>query len=93
VNVHAAAEAVLLNAELAPHCAEAARVLPGVCRWAVENMQTPEGWFVYQLERQGPVVRAVRIPYIRWGQAWMLLALARALLRVQAAPEGPGGGA
>jgi rhamnogalacturonyl hydrolase YesR len=93
VNVHAAAEAVLLNAELAPHCAEAARVLPGVCRWAVENMQTPEGWFVYQLERQGPVVRAVRIPYIRWGQAWMLLALARALQRVQAAPEGPGGGA
>ena len=37
-------------------------------------MQTSEGWFAYQYRQNG---KLTNIPYIRWGQAWMLLALAQ----------------
>ena len=40
--------------------------------WTILNMQDPEGYFYYQKHR----FFTNKIPYIRWGQAWMLLALA-----------------
>jgi len=42
-------------------------------RWAIENLQDPKGFFHYQIQRW----HRVRIPYIRWGQAWMQLALTK----------------
>lgn len=43
-----------------------------VTDWTILNMQDPEGYFYYQKHR----FFTNKIPYIRWGQAWMLLALA-----------------
>ncbi|MBD3796809.1 MAG: delta-aminolevulinic acid dehydratase [Campylobacterales bacterium] len=38
-------------------------------RWTIENMQDPkEGYFYYQINSGVPS----KIPYMRWGQAWML---------------------
>jgi hypothetical protein len=41
-------------------------------RWAIVNMQSPEGFFYY---RQGKLLKN-KISYMRWSQAWMLYALA-----------------
>jgi len=42
-------------------------------------MQTKEGWFIYMILNIKGVRRKVKIPYIRWGQAWMMRALASLL--------------
>jgi hypothetical protein len=46
-----------------------------VCNWAMENMRDREGYFFYQVQ---PFYKN-RISYMRWTQAWMLLALATLL--------------
>lgn len=42
-----------------------------ICLWTIENMQDPEGFFYYRKYR----MFTNRIPYMRWSQAWMFLAL------------------
>jgi hypothetical protein len=39
--------------------------------WTLKNMQNPAGYFYYQ---KWPLITN-KIPYMRWGQAWMMLAL------------------
>jgi len=46
-----------------------------VWRWAIEHLWDPRGCFHYQKRR----FFTVRIPYMRWVQAWMLLASAHLL--------------
>ena len=43
-----------------------------IAAWTVRHMQDAEGFFYY---RRGRVL-VNKIPYMRWGQAWMMLALA-----------------
>lgn len=43
-----------------------------VLKWALKNMWTKKGYFYYQIT---PLYKN-RISYMRWSQAWMLLALA-----------------
>ena len=76
VDIHVCAEGILLNSVLARTFERASEVARGLHAWVVPRMQTTEGWFIYMIERiDGRDVR-VEIPYIRWGQAWMMLALA-----------------
>lgn len=42
-----------------------------VINWAIENMQHESGFFYFQKHR----FYTIRIPYMRWSQAWMFLAL------------------
>lgn len=42
-----------------------------VVSWAIDNMQSEEGYFFYQKKR----FITIRIPYMRWTQAWMFYAL------------------
>jgi len=42
-----------------------------IAKWTIENMQDETGYFYY---RKGPFL-INKIPYMRWGQAWMMLAL------------------
>jgi hypothetical protein len=55
-----------------------------VARWCIGNMQDPKGYFYYQKHRGF----TNRIPYMRWSNAWMLLALACLDYRSQLAREG-----
>ncbi len=80
VNIHSCAEAILVNATLSPDFAEAAKALPLICEWVLSKMQTEEGWFRYMISHNGVSERNTDVPYIRWGQAWMMLALSRHLL-------------
>lgn len=43
-----------------------------VSNWTIKNMQSKRGYFYFRKTR----IYANRISYIRWNQAWMLLALA-----------------
>lgn len=43
-----------------------------IAKWTVVNMQDSKGYYYHQ---KGHIVTN-KIPYMRWGQAWMLLALA-----------------
>ena len=79
VNIHSCAEAILLNASLAKHEEEALKLVFPLLRWTVGEMQTDDGWFVYMLRKTPRGEVAVRVPYIRWGQAWMLLAMSECL--------------
>jgi len=42
-----------------------------IAKWTIKNMQDKEGYFYYQ---KYPLI-INKIPYMRWNQAWMLLAL------------------
>lgn len=73
VNVHSCAEALLCIAQLGPALGGLERLGP-VFEFTQRHMRSSEGWYFAELKRSG---RGVKIPYLRWGQAWMLLALAR----------------
>lgn len=71
-DIHSAAQGVVTLLELSdliPGCRERARL---VGRWMVGNMLDPDGFFHYQVRR----THRVRIPYMRWSQAWGVRALA-----------------
>lgn len=78
IDVHACAESLLLNATLAEDFGEARRLLPALTAWILANMQTDTGWFIYRIQEGRDKQRRVEIPFMRWGQAWMLRALASA---------------
>jgi hypothetical protein len=46
-----------------------------IVAWSLKEMQSPSGFYFYQKKR----FFKNRIPYMRWSQAWMLLALSTLL--------------
>jgi hypothetical protein len=77
VNIHSCAEAILCHSTLAPDFPEALGYLQQCVPWTLRVMQDGEGWFIYMVRKvQGQFDWKLKIPYIRWGQAWMLRALA-----------------
>jgi hypothetical protein len=44
-----------------------------VFKWAMRNMWDNRGFFYYRVHRVG----TVRTSYMRWSQAWMLVALSK----------------
>lgn len=47
------------------------KLVDNVLSWAIDHMQHPVGYFFYQKY----FFYTIRIPYMRWTQAWMFLAL------------------
>jgi hypothetical protein len=53
------------------------KLVEKVLIWTIRNMQnTKKGYFYYQLKK----LKSSKIPYIRWGQAWMLYGMSFYLL-------------
>lgn len=75
IDVHCAAQAILTYLHFQSHDDQALSKAERTAEWAVRNMQSKMGYFYYQIRRS----HVVRIPYMRWGQAWMLYALSRLL--------------
>jgi hypothetical protein len=63
-----------------------ARLRERVCAWVVDNMQKPDGSFVYQIRK----THTNRISYMRWGAAWMFAALSRVAYETNAGASGRG---
>jgi len=77
IDIHCCAEAILCNAVLSSEFKEAFGLLPGLYRWILNKMQTKSGWFRYLIQTTPFGEYLIDIPYVRWSQAWMLLALSR----------------
>lgn len=71
VDIHSVAQAILTFVELSGSDPEAGERAERVALWALRNMRNPKGFFHYQLRRPF----RIRIPYMRWSQAWMQQAL------------------
>jgi hypothetical protein len=86
VDAHAVAQAILTFLGLRhriPDGLEEARRLAG---WAMEEMRDPAGYYHYKHHGRW----RNRVPYMRWVQSWMLVALAE--LAAAEAKAGEGGG-
>ena len=71
VDVHSVAQAILTFLEFRQEDEEGVEHAVRVAQWGIENLQDPTGYFYYQSWRS----YTVRIPYMRWAQAWMQRAL------------------
>jgi hypothetical protein len=72
IDIHAVAHAILTLSEFRDLDRANLDVADCVIQWAARHLRSIQGFFHYQ---QWPRWTN-RIPYVRWGQAWMLLALA-----------------
>ncbi len=70
IDVHAPAQMVITLARLGKFKAHKQK-MDKVLDWTIKNMQSPKGYFYYQVNKYF----SSRIPYIRWAQSWMFYAL------------------
>ncbi|OLD66033.1 MAG: hypothetical protein AUI47_00770 [Acidobacteria bacterium 13_1_40CM_2_68_5] len=71
-DIHSAAQGVLTFLQLRDLFPDFTERALSVGRWMVRTMLDPEGFFYYQVRR----THTVKIPYMRWSQAWGVRALA-----------------
>jgi rhamnogalacturonyl hydrolase YesR len=82
IDIHACSQAILhftAFSSIDPNALESAS---RTFQWTMRNMAAPDGSFYYQRHRWW----TNRTPYMRWGQAWMLRALAMLLLAKASPP-------
>jgi hypothetical protein len=82
IDIHACSQAILHFSAFSAMDPEALNRAWTTFHWTLRNMAAPDGSFFYQRHR----LRTNRTPYMRWGQAWMLRALARLQLSAAAGP-------
>ena len=71
IDVHSVAQAILTFLEFRREDSEAVEHGIRVALWGIKNLQDPDGYFYYRICRG----YTIRIPYMRWAQAWMQRAL------------------
>jgi len=76
VDITACAEVILVFSELRKDFHIDEQFINNTVNWIICNMQTKMGWFIYRIKKNR---YKVKIPYIRWGEAWMMLALSNLL--------------
>jgi hypothetical protein len=74
-DIHGCAESILCPSTLLPEFPDLASQLQLATEWTCSHMSNPDGSWAYFIDSRN---RIDRTPYIRWGQAWMLRALAQA---------------
>jgi len=72
LDIHSASQALITLIELDDLDAGSREIARKVYTWVVKNMWNPRGFFYFQKHHWG----TIRIPFMRWSQAWMLLSLA-----------------
>ena len=75
IDIHSIAQSIITLVELKDLDRNNISLAISVLGWAIDNMQSKEGYFYYQKKR----FSKNRIPYMRWSQAWMLLAMSTLL--------------
>ena len=73
VDIHSASAAIVALCELSEIDERCLPLAKKVAGWTVENMRDERGFFYYQKRRS----HTVKIPFIRWSQAWTAYALAK----------------
>jgi len=72
-DVHSAASAIVALVELRGRIPGTLDMAEEIATWALKNLRDQQGFFYYQKHR----FYSVRIPYMRWSEAWMMYAIAR----------------
>jgi hypothetical protein len=72
LDIHSTAQAIITLVELAAYDPDAVSFATTLLHWANREMRSPVGYYYFQKHRWW----TIRIPYMRWSQAWMLLAMA-----------------
>jgi hypothetical protein len=75
VDIHSVAQSIITLLTFEELDPEGQTLAGSVYRWAIEHLYSREGWFYFQKHRR----YTNRIPYMRWSQAWMLLAMSLVL--------------
>jgi len=75
VDIHACSEGILCLNELIEFDPRAEEILDNLLSWTIDEMQDAEGYFYYMKKKN----LTLKIPYLRWSQAWMLLALSEVM--------------
>jgi len=70
IDIHASAQ-MIITLERLGKFREHKVVADKVMHWTITHMQSPRGYFYYQVNKYF----SSRIPYIRWAQSWMFYAL------------------
>ncbi|NRD18522.1 delta-aminolevulinic acid dehydratase [Winogradskyella eckloniae] len=70
IDIHAPAQ-LIVTLHKCNRLSDNKTVVDRVLNWTIDNMQTKEGYFIYQKRK----LISSRIPYIRWAQGWMFYAL------------------
>jgi hypothetical protein len=71
VDIHNQAQGIITFSQLHEIREDYLDFAKTIAKWTINNMQDESGYFYYQ---KWPVITNT-IPFIRWGQAWMLLSL------------------
>ena len=79
VSIHSCSESIICLSILAGEHGECLKYLKGITPWVINNMQNTDGSYMFEQWKKGNRLVKIRIPYIRWAQAWMLRALAEHL--------------
>jgi len=73
IDIHCSAQGVVTCIKLRELNNDSINLAKKILLWAIDNMQDKKaGYFYYQKTR----MFTIKIPYIRWSQAWMLYAFA-----------------
>jgi hypothetical protein len=75
IDIHSASAAIIALCELRDLDAGCLPLAEKVAHWTVENMRDADGFFYYQKRR----FYTVKVPFMRWANAWMAYAIARLL--------------
>jgi hypothetical protein len=71
VDIHSVAQSIITLVTFSDFAKDNIQLAHSVLAWALANMWNARGYFYFQKHRY----YKVRISYMRWSQAWMLLAL------------------
>jgi rhamnogalacturonyl hydrolase YesR len=77
IDIHTPAQMIITLAKLGKF-QEYRTLADKVISWTIDNMQSEQGYFYYQIKKHF----SIKIPYIRWAQAWMFFALTEYLFQL-----------
>jgi len=83
IDVHCVAQSIITLIALREFGEDNLRLAHSVFAWARAHMWDERGFFYYRVLR----FATIRTPYMRWSQAWMLLALSNLLDATEASPS------
>jgi hypothetical protein len=77
IDIHSCAESINCLCALSPTFPEGLKLAESVLNWTIANLQDKSGYFYYGIlkSRLTGIPFKSKIPYIRWGEAWMMRAL------------------
>ena len=84
IDIHSSAASILCLSELSEVFPEGLGIAKNVAEWTIDTLQNKDGYFYYGIFKNRitgkPFVS--KIPFMRWGQAWMLRGLSVLLQKI-----------